>query len=212
MVDTIESFVSKLQEQGVQTGREAAQKLQDEAKLKAQQIIADAEAKGQQIIADAEKQGESILSRSQTELDLAARDTTAKLRDTLSASLNELLAKAANVTLSDTNVLGTILHDIVVMYVEADIKHQELVKINVSHDIRQKLVDWAIKELGRGAVDNKRSHIELKGNLKQAGFEYSVHNGTIEVTPESVVSTLSDIVTPALRDILAGVSEESQEQ
>jgi len=212
MVDTIESFVSKLQQDGVQTGRKAAQKLQDEANQKAQQIIADAEAKARQIIADAEKQGASLLSRSQTELELAARDTTAKLRDTLSTALNELLAKAAKITLSDTNVLGTILHDIVVMYTEADIKGEELVKINVSADIRQKLVDWAIKELGREAVDNKRAHIELTGNLKQAGFEYTVHNGTIEVTPESVTETLSDIVTPALRDILAGTSEESREQ
>ncbi len=212
MVETIESFVSKLQEQGVQTGREAAQKLQDEAEIKAQQIIADAETKAQHIVADAEKQGESILSRSQSELNLAARDIIAKLRDTLSSALNELLAKAANVTLSDTNILGTILHDIVKMYVEADIKGEELVKINVSADIRQKLIDWAIKELGREAVDNKRAHIELTGTLKQAGFEYTVHNGTIEVTPESVVATLSDIVTPALRDILASVSEKSQEQ
>ena len=212
MVDTIESFVSKLQQDGVQTGREAAQKLQDEANQKAQQIIADAEAKARQIIADAEKQGESILSRSQTELNLAARDTVAKLRDTLSTSLNELLAKAAKITLSDTSVLGTILHDIVVMYVDADIKGNDLIKINVSADIRQKLIDWAIKELGRDVVDRKRAHIELTGTLTQAGFEYTVHNGTIEVTPESVTETLSDIVTPALRDILAGTSEESRKQ
>ena len=212
MVDTIESFVSKLQEEGVQTGREAAQKLQDEAEQKAQQIIAAAEARAQQIIADAEKQGENVLSRSQTELNLAARDTTAKLRDALSTMLNELLAKAAKVTLSDTEVLGTILHDIVVMYAEADIKGKDLVKIKVSADIRQKLIDWAIRELGNEVVDRRRAHIELTGNLKQAGFEYSVHEGTIEVTPESVVETLSDIVTPALREVLAGASEESQEQ
>ena len=134
MVDTIESFVSKLQQQGVQTGREAAQKLQDEAENKVQQIITDAETKAQQIVADAQKQGESILSRSQSELNLAARDISAKLRDTLSSALNELLAKAANVTLSDTNVLGTILHDIVKMYVDADIKGEELVKILANHN------------------------------------------------------------------------------
>ena len=212
MVDTIESFVSKLQQQGVQTGREAAQKLQDEAENKAQQIIADAEAKARVIVTDAEKQGADIISRSQTELDLAARDTVAKLRDALSATLNELLAKASKVALSDTDVLGTILHDMVMMYAEADIKGKDLVKINVSADLRQKLIDWAIKELGREVVDRKRAHIELNGNLKQAGFEYHVHSGTVEVTPESVTATLSDIVTPTLRDILAGVSEKTQEQ
>ena len=212
MVDTIESFVSKLQQQGVQTGREAAQKLQDEAENKAQKIIADAEAKAREIVTNSEKQGADIISRSQTELDLASRDTVAKLRDALNTTLNELLAKAATVTLSDTNVLGTILHDIVMMYTEADIKGNDLVKINVSADTRQKLIDWAIRELGREVVDNKRAHIELKGDLKQAGFEYSVHSGTVEVTPESVVATLSDIVTPTLRDILAGISEKTQEQ
>lgn len=206
MTDTIESFVSKLQAQGVQTGREAAQKLQDAAEVRSQQIIADAEKRAREIIAEAQKQGESLLLRSQTELDLAARDTTAKLRSSLSNTLNKLLAAAAGVTLSDPKVLGTILHDIVVRYVEADIKGKDLIKINVSADLRQKLVDWAIKELGRDAVERRRGHIELTGNLKQAGFEYSVHDGTIEVTPESVVATLSDIVTPALRDILANPS------
>ncbi|MCK5114529.1 MAG: hypothetical protein KAR11_07195 [Phycisphaerae bacterium] len=211
MVDTIESFVAKLQQQGVDSGQEAAQKLQDAAKQKADQIIASAESKAKDIIADAEKQGASILSRSQTELNLAARDTVGKLRDELAASLNALLTKASAVTLSDPEVLGTILHDIVVMYAEADIKGTDLVKINVSPEIRQKLIDWAIKELGRDVVDRKKSHIELKGKLRSPGFEYKVHNGTIEVTPDSVVATLSDIVTPTLRDILAGVTAKSQE-
>ena len=44
--------------------------------------------------------------------------------------------------------------------------------------------------------------IILKGHLARAGFEYKVDGGTVEVTPESVVETLKELISPSLRELL----------
>ena len=52
---------------------------------------------------------------------------------------------------------------------------------------------------------------ELAGTLKEAGFEYTVGGATVEVTLSSVVESLSEMVSPALRDILAAAATEPKE-
>ncbi len=203
MVDTIETFVAKLQQDGVQAGQAVAEKLRADADAQGQQIIADAQAQAKQIIADAQAQGASIIARSQTELQLAARDTVAQLRQTLSDSLNAVIAAGAKTTLSDLDFLGKTLHEIVLLYAKANLERKLHININVPGDIRDSLRDWALSELGKDAVAELRPSLDLRGKLRQVGFEYSVENeGTVEVTLDSVVETISKLVTPALREIL----------
>ena len=131
MADTIETFVAKLQQEGVQAGKDAAEKLQAQAQKQAEQIIADAETKAKQIIAEAEKEGESILARSKTELQLAARDTVAQLRQTLCDSLNAIIAEGTKSTLSDLDFLGKTLHQVVLLYAKANQERKLHIDINV---------------------------------------------------------------------------------
>ena len=51
VTDTIESFVAKLQKEGVEAGQAEAQKISDQAEEKARQIIAEAEQKAEKIVA-----------------------------------------------------------------------------------------------------------------------------------------------------------------
>ena len=207
MVDTIESFVEKLQKQGVQAGQEAASKLETQAQDQAKKIVDDAQAKADKIIADAQKQAQSIVDRGKSELELAARDVVAKLREELSKSLNALLAESTQKTLEDTDFIGKTLHDIVTSYAKADSHHKLTVKINVNEKLRNELKSWALKELGKEVVEQYRPSLNLQGNLKQAGFEYEVSGATVEVTRDSVVESLSELITPALREVLTKAVE-----
>ena len=203
MADTIETFVAKLQQEGVQAGKDAAEKLQTEAQAQAENIIADAEAKAKQIIANAEGEGESILARSKTELQLAARDTVAQLRQTLTDSLNAIIAEGTKSTLSDLDFLGKTLHQIVLLYAKANLERKLHVEINVPSEIQDDLKTWALNELGKEAMAELRPSMDLRGRLRQVGFEYTVQEqGTVEVTQDSVVETLANLITPALREIL----------
>ncbi len=204
MVETIETFVAKLQQEGVQAGQAAAQKLQADADAQAKKIIADAQAQAKKIVADAQTQAQGLLDRSKTDLTLAARDTVAQLRETLCQCLNAVIAQGAKDVLCDLDFLGRTLHDIVMLYAKADLERKLHIDINVPGEIRQDLKSWALKELGAKAIAEVRPSFDLKGSLQQVGFEYSVGDGgTVEVTLESVVDLLSQLVTPALRDVLA---------
>lgn len=210
MADTIETFVAKLQQEGVQVGKDAAEKLQAEAQIQSEKIIADAETKAKQIIANAKGEGENILARSKTELQLAARDTIAQLRQTLTDSLNAIIAEGTKSTLSDVDFLGKTLHQIVLLYAKANTEQKLHIDINVPPEIQNDLKTWALNELGKETVAELRPSMDLRGKLQQVGFEYTVQEqGTVEITQDSVVETLARLITPTLREILKKAENKS---
>ncbi|MFH1417391.1 MAG: HrpE/YscL family type III secretion apparatus protein [Planctomycetota bacterium] len=208
MGGTIEAFVEKLHTDGVEAGQAAAETIRAEAEEQAGQIIADARAQAERIIADAEAQCENLRLRSETELKLAVRDTVLRLRETLERALRHVLSAGVRQLLDDAGFLQELLRDLVSQYVKADIEGAEAIQVNVSKEMQQKLAHWAIETI-RAEHEAQGPLVELRGSLAVAGFEYSIAEGTSEITVESVVHVLSDLVNTELREILAGaVSEE----
>ena len=206
MTDTIESFVNRLQKEGIESGQAEAKNIAEQAQKQAAEILADAEKKAQQIIADAESRGKQIVDHANSEMTLAARDTVAKLRDTLAAGLKQILTKAVSTTLQDADFIKGVLQEIVALYAKADISSESCMTINVTQEMQNTLSQWAINQLGQALGDKGP---ELKGGLNQAGFEYEISGGTVEVTQDAVVEILSEMVTPALRDALAATPRSS---
>ena len=200
--ETIESFVAKLQAEGIEAGKQAAEKLKGEARQQAERLVEDAKAQAEKIVAEAKAEAEGILARSKTELRLAARDTVLKLRDTLSTALSAILAEAATKKLSDVEFLGTVLHELIMLYATQDMLKKSQMRIDVQPALHEKLVKWALHELGDAVGQAGHPSIDLKGRLSQAGFEYEISGATTEVTVESVVEVLSELVSPALRELL----------
>lgn len=203
MPQTIEQFVNKLQQEGVQAGQDQADKLIADAQAQADKIVADAKSQAEQIVADANAQAEQIVSRGKTDLQLAARDTINRLRDALQDGLESVLTQACKEKLNDVEFVGKCLYDIVMLYAKSDSEQKSFVEINVPADMRDQLKQWALDTIAQRDVEKARPHFDLKGTLKQAGFEYEVdQSGTTEVTLDSVVEILSSMVTPALREVL----------
>jgi vacuolar-type H+-ATPase subunit H len=209
MAETIESFVSKLQTEGVQAGQQAAEKLRAEARRQADAIIQHAKEQGEKILTESRQDGEKLLSRSRTELRLAARDTILRLRDALNRALQEVLTAGAEEKLDDPEFLGKLLHELAITYAQADVEHKERIMINLRPDLRDKLLDWALQEITQDARA-AGVHIDLKGTLKEAGFEYSVSDAKVEVTLSSVVQTLSEMVSPKLREVIDQAMSENK--
>jgi len=201
MADTIESFVTKLKSEGVEEGKRQADQLLDGARQEADQIIADAKSQAAKTIADANAQADSILARGRTELELAARDATLELRGSLEKALETVLLNQVSIPLNDGEFLKELIQSIVQRYIDADIDSYAPVKINVEPEMHQQLVDWA---MGKLRIDKKGDSggFDFRADLRQAGFEISLHGATIEITQESVVETLMRLVSPSLRDIL----------
>lgn len=202
MGETIQSFVAKLQTEGVDAGKQAAGKLTAAAEAKAEQTVAEARQQAQKIVDQARQEAKGILDRAQTELGLACRDALLRLRQALGKALGDLVRQSASQKLGDIDFVGKILHEIIVAYTKSELSSGSQLQINVQPEMRDKLVAWAMKELGQQVVESHRSSMQLHSTLSQAGFEYSINGSTVEVTLDSVAATLGELVNPALREVI----------
>jgi vacuolar-type H+-ATPase subunit E/Vma4 len=206
MAHTVKSFVDTLRADGVEAGRQAAEEIRREAEQQAEQTVREAEAKARQLTEEAEQQRQRTLERTRTDLELAARDTVARLRDVLSQAVNRLLTRAASSTLDDPDFLKELIREVASAYAQSDATGEQVIELNVPQPMKRKLAEWAISSFHQEHKEQKLS-VELHGALATAGFEYKVAGGTVEVTPESVVQVLSQIVTPQLRELIASSQE-----
>ncbi|MCD6304251.1 MAG: hypothetical protein J7M21_04740 [Planctomycetes bacterium] len=210
MAETIETFVAKLQQEGVEAGRKEADRIREEARKQAEDIVAEARREAEKLIADARAKADDMLARARTELALASRDAILRLREALSRGLSALLAHEVGKDLEDPQFIGKVLHEIVMLFVQSDFKKaRETLKINVRPEMRDKLVSWAMSEIGKEVVEQVRPSIDLKGTLAEAGFEYTCGGSTVEVTTDSVVETLMDLVGPSLHEAIAKAAAEN---
>jgi len=202
MAQSIETFVAKLQNEGVEAGRKEAQTIVSDAKTEAERIVADAQSQADKIIIGAKTEAENLLSRGRTELSLAARDAVLRLQETLGKSMQAVLRHQVGEKLQDVNFIGKVLHELILIYAKDELASKSGITFNVSPDLHEKLVDWALKEVGRDRLENIGIPMDLHGTLASAGFEYTATGATVEVTLDSVVETLSAMVGPELRKVL----------
>ena len=202
MPETIESFVAKLQADGVEAGKAEAEKLLADAQAHADRIIADAKVQAEKIVATGTTDADNLLARGKTELSLASRDTVLKLQEALNRAMRTLVSDAVKAPMTDTAFLGKLLHEVVLLYVKELQENREVMRINVSGPLREELTQWALKEIGQATVDGYRGCLDMKSTLAAAGFEYTVGGATVEVTPDSVTDVLAEMLSPSLRDLL----------
>jgi len=212
MADTIETFVAKLQSEGVEAGKQEAEKIRTQAEQDAERTKKQAAEEAEKILADARSEAENIVARGRTELQLAARDELLRLRDALSQAIRAVLERGARSALQDVDFIGKALHEIILTYASSDVEGRTRVDVNVSEEMKGKLVDWALHEIVQDSEEGKRVSIDLHGRLREAGFEYTAEGATVEVTTSSVVASLSDLVSPELRKTLEQAAADDGEK
>jgi len=201
MPETIESFVKKLQDEGITAGKEAAEKIKNEAEREADNIIADAKARADQILAQVQDDVDRQLDRMQTELELAVRDAILKLSETISRVLSAILTRKIENHLSDPDYLGQMIRDVINAYAIADAAQLTDIKINISDKMGENFNRDILKNLFQGLNEEPEKTI-LQTSLSKAGFEYTIDGATVEVTPDSVSELISEMVGPQLQEIL----------
>lgn len=201
MPGSIESFVKKLQAEGVDAGRRAAEKIKEDAKQEAEKIIAQAEAEAERIVAKAKNDADKTFSRMQTELDLAVRDAILKLRETIGEILSAMLTRKIEKHLSDPDFFGKVLREVVTGYARADAAHQPFMKVDISSKMGDNLGDDILNDLIAN-LSEEHEKIALQATLSKAGFEYTIDGATVEVSPDSVSELVSEMVRPALQEMI----------
>lgn len=201
MPDSIESFVKKLQEEGVNAGKKAAEEIKNSAKREADDIIANAKTRADQILVKAKTDADNQFSRMKTELELAARDTVLKLRETIGQVFSSMLSQKIEKHLSDPDFLRQIIREVIITYAKADAAQPNNMKINISDKIGENIYDDMLKHLFQN-LNEEQDKIVLQRSLSKAGFEYTIDGATVEVSPDSISELISDMVGPGLQEIL----------
>ena len=212
MPETIESFVEKLQQDGVEAGRKEAEKIKADAQSQADKIVADAKRQAEEIVVKANEEAENVKSRSKTELRLAARDMLLKLQERLGKAMSAVLAKASGEALHKPEFIENALKEIIGVYAQGDRKLSGTVEVHVPDSLKDDLAERAAAELGRQVKEAGADGVDVKGTLNQAGFEYRVEGATVEVTLESVVEMLSEMVSPSVRELVEQATAEQQDK
>ena len=196
MAESIEAFVQKLQQEGVEAGRAQAQQLLADAQAQAARALADAQQQAKQIVDQAKSKAQQELQQGRSELELAARDAVLALRQVLSRTLTDVLRLASAQALKDEKLLVELIRDVVSQYAAADAKGAN-VELHVDKDRLEAVARWALAQAG-----GEKPRVDLKGPLESAGFEYRATGGTVEVTPDSVAGVLADMLSPVLREMV----------
>jgi vacuolar-type H+-ATPase subunit E/Vma4 len=203
---SLEAFVQKLHTEGVEAGRAAAERILAEAEHAAKTRIADANEQAREIVERARAESETIRARAESELRLAVRDAVLRLQEALSRALRATIWDGVRKRLDDREFLAPLIRDVVMRYVEADAAGNAPIAIMVSEDVRRQLATWALEAFAESAQGQKLA--ELRGTLADSGFACRVSDGTVEVTADSVVEVLWEMVGPELRNRIAAAVEQ----
>jgi V/A-type H+-transporting ATPase subunit E len=201
MADSIEAFVQRLQQEGVQAGRAEAQKILDEARAEAERAVSRAKEQAERILAEARAEAERTVSRGREELALAARDVLLQVRRAVTQALEAVLKRAAAGVMDDKDFLLKLLHDVVVQYARKDAAGERPIEVKVGDDVLEAATAWAARAIAAEGQDAD-SRVRLKGALEEAGFEYSAGGGKVEVTADSVAAVLTQMISPRLRELI----------
>lgn len=88
MNNKIQALTEKLYNEGVEKGKNKAQKIEEEAIEKEAQLLANAEKKAQQIIANAEKKAEELKKNTQAELRMFSNQSIDALKTEITNIIN----------------------------------------------------------------------------------------------------------------------------
>jgi V/A-type H+-transporting ATPase subunit E len=204
MPKSIESFVKKLQSEGVEAGKDAAEKIKKDARREVEKILADAKVDAEKIVVKAESDAKRQLCRAQNELELAVRDAILKLGESLGRIMSVMLARRVEQKLCEPDYIGEIMREVIIAYAKADAEQAPRIDINISKKMHDKLNDKALEDLCRNLHGN-RDKLALKSTFSKAGFEYKIHGATVEVSPDSVSELLSEMVNPDFQKIITDV-------
>lgn len=209
MTQSIEAFVNTLQAEGVEVGQRAAEKIRAEAEQRAQELVEQATRRAEQIVDEARSEADRIRARTETELRFAARDTLARLQETLNSALRAVLFPPVQEKLEDSDFLPELIRDVVLRYAEQDARGQEPIAVEIWQQVpeeqRERLAKWLLDAFSQR---NKTARaVDLRATLADAGFEYTIRDGTVEVTADSLVESLAEIVAPNVRKLIAEAAE-----
>ena len=194
-MDKIQELTSKLYSEGVEKGKQEAEKIIAEANAQKKQILDEATAKAQEIIATAEKQSAEMRSHTEAELKLFAAQAIEALKTEITNLITDKLA-SDNVKAAMQD--QTFIQKIIVELVRNWSKNEKLtIGVQNSKDIENYIASNAKDILDKGLK------IESVNGIK-SGFTLSPEDGSYKVKfgEEEFIEYFKEFLRPQVQKLL----------
>lgn len=194
-MDKIQELTSKLYAEGVEKGKQEAEKIIAEANAQKKQILDEATAKAQEIIATAEKQSAEMRSHTEAELKLFAAQAIEALKTEITNLITDkLVSENVKVAMQDQ----TFIQKIIVELVRNWSKNEKLtIGVQNSKDIENYIASNAKDILDKGLK------IESVNGIK-SGFTLSPEDGSYKVKfgEEEFIEYFKEFLRPQVQKLL----------
>ncbi len=194
-MDKIQELTSKLYAEGVEKGKEEADKIIAEAKAQRDQIVADAKKQAEQILASTRKETSEMKSNTESELKLFASQAAEALKSEITNLVTDKLS-ATNVKAAteDKSFMQKLIADLVQNWS----KNETLtVGVENSEELKKYIVANAKSLLDKGLK------IESVNGLK-TGFTLSPEDGSYRVKfgEEEFIEYFREFLRPQIQQLL----------
>lgn len=194
-MDKIQELTSKLYSEGVEKGKQEAEKIIAEANAQKKQILDEAKAKAQEIIATAEKQSAEMRSHTEAELKLFAAQAIEALKTEITNLITDKLASDnVKAALHDQ----TFIQKIIVELVRNWSKNEKLtIGVQNSKELETYIASNAKDLLDKGLK------IESINGIK-SGFTLSPEDGSYKVKfgEEEFIEYFKEFLRPQVQKLL----------
>jgi len=202
MQDKLQELTDKLYKEGLSKGQEEAVQLVDTAKKEAAKIIADAKAAAEQLLLDAKKATAEAKTNADGDIQLAARQVMAKMKQTVeSIIVAKVMAAPSTAAMNDAEFLKTIIKTAIERFDPKASGMQLSVLLPADkQQALQNFVSEQTKQQLAAGVD-----FQFHDSIK-AGFKIGPKNGGyhISLTDKDFENLFAAALRPHIRTLLFG--------
>ncbi len=194
-MDKIQELTSKLYSEGIEKGKEEAEKIINEAKALSNQIIEDAKNKAREIVAAAEKEAKELKSNTEAELKLYASQAIEALKTEIVNLVTDKLAKSnVKAAFEDKEFMQKVILELVKNWARDE-------KLVIGVENAEELKNY-IAANAKGLLE-KGLKIESVSGIK-TGFILAPEDSTYKVKfgEEEFVEYFKEFLRPQIRELL----------
>lgn len=209
----VQELIEKLRTQGVNSGRDQADKIINDAQAKAAALIADAEKRSQAIVGKAREEADFITKAGKEALQLAERNAILELKDFLLGKFSDQLRAVVSDSMSEEDLLEQMILEVAANNNLRGEKNLEVVlpkKVIGVDELRESpelmkeggLLDFAQKRASKMLEDGVSFSV---GSQSGIGFRLKDKDIEVELSEDAVATVLLKHLQPRFRALLEGI-------
>jgi V/A-type H+-transporting ATPase subunit E len=208
----VHELISRIRDEGVQAGKQEAEKILQKARAEAAKILTDAEAESQALRERTQADMEAYRAATLESLKLSARDTVLQLKSRVASAFEVFVSRLVTSATRDEELIKAIVLVLAGHAADEFIKDKEI-QIFISDALLSGKADPKLRERGKQAIlalssDMLREGIELIPSSEEKGgarVRLVKDKVEIDLSEKAIARMLYEQILPRFRAIVEGI-------